>query len=383
MGAMHYYLCRFGDPGWPAGGEDLPEWTSIELEPSGYAILASPKRYDGLRRYYLGDDALNPSPVVHRKMAHAFKMNLSSKSLGKILLELLLNGEEGGRRWRQLQPSGNRYEVWLGNELVATMPCLCGGMGSDCDQSALLPTIPFTDDFTAKTSSEYPLGSPYEATFLSGGLAFELLDFPAAAPVSFVIRATNASPATQASAIDIRSYACNHSASATVAAPTTTTVQTLAAGHGVMVRAKRGANAASLILDGDPVYGGYYYFGEDPTSGTYEARMSLTTEATSIPGDGTYEHYVLARQSGGIGRLVNGTDIEVSAVGSTIAGSGQGLFGAFSHSVTNTRLRWGHPGFFGGGRNGILSPDPDYTSYFSAFTTTGRLDPSDPEFLDP
>ena len=112
---MHYYLCRIGQPGWPAGGEDLPQWTSIEFYPSPYVVLASPKRYDGLRREYLGDDALNPSPVVHRKLTHQFRMNLSSKSLGKMLLELLLNGSEDGRCWRSLQPAGNQYEVWLGN----------------------------------------------------------------------------------------------------------------------------------------------------------------------------------------------------------------------------------------------------------------------------
>ena len=269
---MHYYLCRIGQPGWPAGGEDLPQWTSIEFYPSPYVVLASPKRYDGLRREYLVDDALNPSPVVHRKMKHTFRTSLTSQSLGKMLLELLLNGEEGGRSWRTLQPTGNQYEVWLGNEIVATMPCLRGGMGSVCDPN--LPTFTAeTTDFTAYTTAEYPLGTPYTHddqgfTFLP----FEVVDVPAGGTTTFFLRASQASPAAVAGALDTRSYACDQAITATIGTPSTASVQVHAAGHGLVVRGK----LLSAGLDGDYQYG-YRFFVEDPTSGTFEARLSFNT----------------------------------------------------------------------------------------------------------
>ena len=377
---MHYYLCRIGQPGWPAGGEDLPQWTSIEFYPSPYVVLASPKRYDGLRREYLGDDALSPSPMVHRKMKHAFRMNLMSKSLGKMLLELLLNGSEDGRCWRSLQPAGNQYEVWLGNEIVATMPCLRGGMGSNCD--ANLPTFATTTtDFTAYTAAEYPLASPFTHDVLGFSfLPFEVVDVPAGAPVTFFLRASAASPAVVAGAIDTRGYACDQSISATIGEPSTASVQVRAAGHGVHLRSKR----ADVGLDGDFGYG-YRFMVEDPTSGTFEARLTFLTEFTSVPGDGIYEHWVLARQVLGGDRLTAGAVLQMSATGSSILGTTTTAVqpAGISLTSTNTRTRWGHPGFVGGGRSGILWPDVDSIAYFTTVDTGGRLDSGDPEFLDP
>src|SRR3990172_4393442 len=377
---MHYYLCRIGQPGWPAGGEDLPQWTSIEFYPSPYVVLASPTRYDGLRREYLGDDALSPSPMVHRKMKHAFRMNLMSKSLGKMLLELLLNGSEDGRCWRSLQPAGNQYEVWLGNEIVATMPCLRGGMGSNCD--ANLPTFATTTtDFTAYTAAEYPLGAPFtNATFGAAFLPFEVVDVPTGAPTTFFLRASAASPAVQAIAIDTRSYACDQSTSATIGEPSTASVQVRAAGHGVCLRMKR----TDVGLDGDFTHG-YHFFVEDPTSGTFEARLSFLPDTSILPGEPTYAHWVLARQELGGDRLTAGAILQMSATGSSIAGNTTTFAqpAGISLTSTNTRTRWGHPGFLGGGRSGISWPNVDSIAYFTTVDTGGRLDSGDPEFLDP
>ena len=323
-------------------------------------------------------------------MTSAFQINLWSKNLGMILMELLLQGSEDGKRWRSLEPAGNRYEVWLGNELVATMPCLRGGMGSDCTGDSLKPTIAYDVDFTTYTAAESPLASPFVIPSGAGGRALEVADVPSGGAETFFCRSTYADSSTGGSAVDGRSYACDQSAKTTVGVPDTTSSVVRAAGHGVMVRAKI-LNADQPFggqSDGDGTYG-YFFNADDPTSIRFESRLSMATEVASDAGpppDATYLQNVLARSVLDGQLLLAGTTLTLTATGSSISGvcsSTSGDPDGFTLSSTNTRARWGHPGFYGTGRNGVDWPNINSMGYFTTFNATGRLDPSDSEFLDP
>ncbi len=387
---MYYYLCKLGEPGMPAGGEDVDTWTCIQLNPYPWAIWASPKRYCGLWRTYLGDDAKSPSPAVRRILTRALDLPLQSSSLGMLLLEALLAGEKkaNGKRWRMIRPSGYRYEVWLGNEIVASLPAIAGGdpttfpNQSRYNCSGYDGNLTFTDTF--ERANESPLAAPYEA--MGNPNAIYANRPPVNLIESSICHAPNAITAGQSGVIDRRGYRCDQSAKISVALASTEPSNSASrrAQHAVWVRFKRASEAA--IPDGDSTRA-YVSFIGDPTTSRYEYRLSKLNELTSEPPPGgpnaaDWISYVLARTAftNGTGQPPVGTTVSIDVTGSTINGATSLLMsnGPISATVTDTETQWGHPGFSGNGPNASTA-----TPYFDDFVTTGLLDGGEPEFLDP
>ena len=133
---MHYSLTPFTGDGTPSAGPagnpflplgfDQPGWGMLDLRGLGIprALLAVPTRDDRVGQDYLGGDGdLDTSrPLLRTLLQNRMGGTFQAATLRGIVAELLI-----GRAGIPANPLTNRWEIWLGGQLLYTMPVLAGG----------------------------------------------------------------------------------------------------------------------------------------------------------------------------------------------------------------------------------------------------------------
>lgn len=140
---MNFYLCGFigtgthNDPYRPSAANLPRGWSIIDLRPpgggpDGHCLLGTngtPTATGGGICYQLGANIRDGvGPLLRAFVANRLNLTLDDAAdVRDIIRAILLNGREDGSRWRPLRPSGNRFELILGNELVDSWPYVAGG----------------------------------------------------------------------------------------------------------------------------------------------------------------------------------------------------------------------------------------------------------------
>ncbi len=122
---------------------DLPGvWGCIDLRPDptavdGFCLVANADGSDLTGKasslLKLGALDLNDTdtigPVIRRMLGNRLNIDLTSDATMRDLIRaiLLREARTDGSRWAPLQAAGNRFEVWIANQLIDTVPYVAGG----------------------------------------------------------------------------------------------------------------------------------------------------------------------------------------------------------------------------------------------------------------
>lgn len=134
---MPYYLAACdgmgtaADPFRPAGLGNRRSWSAIDLRPDptvpvGWFLVHTPTAMTVSSQVVRLADTPDETTGQIRTTLQALGVTLTpGVSFRQAVLALLLAGDDSDpNRWNRLRPSkaNRRYEVWLGGELLASMP---------------------------------------------------------------------------------------------------------------------------------------------------------------------------------------------------------------------------------------------------------------------
>lgn len=131
------------------------DFHSIDLRPNplvaeGFCLLRLPVVINDPALRDLGNDLSRLPVPVKNRIESALGVTLVSNRLDLAIAELLIDhARVDGSRWRPLQPTGSRYEVWFGG-LIYSQPVQSGGSSftesfNQADSTTLGPDLTWTE----------------------------------------------------------------------------------------------------------------------------------------------------------------------------------------------------------------------------------------------